>query len=141
MPCGNPIASVTNPAPSYPATAHQAQNIGFDGAPVKIGLDDIIAVEGRRTPDYTVAQRRFRFAFILVVGQGTEIPAADVTQVDTYRQQFEAFYAGASSNHATADTKLARSLKLSLAPAAGVLTGGAGTATLTLQTPPAVEAR
>src|SRR5205823_9235664 len=29
--------------------------------------------------------------------------------------------------------------KLSLAPAAGVLTGGAGTATLTLQTPPAVD--
>ena len=35
-----------------------------------------------------------------------------------------------------ADTTLKRSMKLSLYPNAGVVAGGTGTATLTLQTPP-----
>jgi uncharacterized protein (TIGR03437 family) len=133
------LFAVTNPSPNYSPLLHPLKNITFDGTPVKIGIDDIIAVEGRRTPDYTVAQRRFRFAFILVVAQGTEVPAADVTQADTYRQLFEGFYATASSNNGTADTTLKRSLKLSLFPAAGVLTGATGTATLTLETPPAAD--
>lgn len=133
------LFAVTNPSPNYSPLLHPLKNISFDGTPVKIGIDDIIAVEGRRTPDYTVAQRRFRFAFILVVAQGTEVPAADVTQADTYRQLFEGFYATASSSNAAADTTLKRSLKLSLFPAAGVLTGATGTATLTLETPPAAD--
>jgi uncharacterized protein (TIGR03437 family) len=133
------LFAVTNPSPNYSPLLHQLKNIAFDGTPVKIGIDDLIAVEGRRTPDSTVAQRRFRFGFILVVGQGTQVPAADVTQVDTYRQQFEGFYAAASSGNASADTTLKRSMKLSLFPAAGVLTGGSGTAALTLQTAPAAD--
>jgi uncharacterized protein (TIGR03437 family) len=133
------LFAVTNPSPNYSPLLHPAKNVRFDGTPVKIAIDDIIAVEGRRTPDYTVAQRRFRFAFILVVAQGIDVPAADVTQVDTYRQLFEGFYATASSNNAAADTTLKRSLKLSLFPAAGVLTGATGTATLMLQTPPPAD--
>ncbi|HXB74072.1 MAG TPA: hypothetical protein VNY05_37885 [Candidatus Acidoferrales bacterium] len=133
------LFAVTNPSPNYSPLLHQLKNITFDGTPVKIGIGDIIAVEGRRTPDSTVAQRRFRFAFILLVGQGTQVPATDVTQVDTYRQQFEGFYAAASSGNASADTTLKRSLKLSLFPAAGVLSGGSATATLTLQTAPAAD--
>jgi uncharacterized protein (TIGR03437 family) len=133
------LFAVTNPSPNYSPLLHPLKNVTFDGTPVKIGIDDLIAVEGRRTPDSTVAQRRFRFGFILVVAQGTQVPAADVTQVDTYRQQFEGFYGTASSGNASADTTLKRSLKLSLFPAAGVLTGGSGTATLTLQTAPAAD--
>jgi len=133
------LFAVTNPSPNYSPLLHQLRNVAFDGTPVKIGIDDIIAVEGRRTPDWTVAQRRFRFAFILVVAQGTQVPAADVTQVDTYRQQFEGFYATASSGNGSADTTLKRSMKLSLFPSAGVLTGGSGTAALTLQTAPAAD--
>src|SRR5260370_11263238 len=71
--------------------------------------------------------------------EGTGVPGGDVNQVDTYRQLFEGFYANASSNNATADTTLKRSLKLSLFPAVGVLTGATGTATLTLATPPAAD--
>ncbi|HMC62042.1 MAG TPA: hypothetical protein VKJ01_22805, partial [Candidatus Solibacter sp.] len=133
------LLAVTNPSPNYSPLLHPVKNVAFDGTPVRIGIDDIVSVEGRRTPDFTVAQRRFRFAFIMVVAQGTEVPAVDVTQVDTYRQLFEEFYATASSNNAAADTTLKHSLKLSLFPAAGVLTGATGTATLTLETPPTAD--
>ncbi len=115
---------------------HPQSGIAFDGARRNVGMGDILQVEGRRTPDYTIAQRRFRFAFIVVVAQGTQPSAADLAQVDTYRQRFEMFYAQASSNNAVADTTLKRSMKLSLYPNAGVVAGGSGTAALTLQTPP-----
>jgi uncharacterized protein (TIGR03437 family) len=119
---------------------HPIPEITFDGARRNISVSDIIKVEGRRTPDSTVAQRRFRFAFILVVAQGSQPSTADLTQVDTYRQQFELFYDQvASSNNAVADTTLKRSMKLSLYPNAGVVAGGTGTATLTLEAPPSSD--
>ena len=124
---------VTDYPSSISPLSHPLSGVAFDGARRNIGIDEIIQVEGRRTPDSTVAQCRFRFAFILVVAQGSQ-PSAD--QIDTYRQLFEAFYAQASSNNAVADTTLKRSMKLSLYPNAGVVAGGNGTAALNLQTPP-----
>jgi uncharacterized protein (TIGR03437 family) len=127
---------VTNYPSSISPLWHPLRGVAFDGARRNVAIDEILQVEGRRTPDYTVAQRRFRFAFILVVAQGSQPSSADLAQVDAYRQQFEAFYAQASSKNAVADTTLKRSMKLSLFPAAGVVAGGTGTAALTLQTPP-----
>ena len=104
---------------------HPKPEIPFDGERRNVSINDIIQVEGRRTPDSTVAQRRFRFAFILVVAQGSQPSADNLTQIDTYRQQFEVFYDQvASSNNAVADTSLKRSMKLSLYPNAGVVAGG-----------------
>jgi len=128
---------VTNYPYFISPVSHPLSGVGFDGTRRNVSINDIIQVEGRRTPDSTVAQRRFRFAFILVVAQGTQPSGADLAQIDTYRQQFEPFYDQvASSNNAVADTTLKRSMKLSLYPNAGVVAGGSGTATLTLQTPP-----
>jgi uncharacterized protein (TIGR03437 family) len=119
---------------------HPIPEIPFDGVRRNVSVNDIIQIEGRRTPDSTVAQRRFRFAFILVVAQGSQPSADNLTQLDTYRQQFEVFYNQvASSNNAVADTSLKRSMKLSLYPSAGVVAGGTGTATLTLEAPPSSD--
>jgi len=128
---------VSNPSPNYAATLHQYSGFAFNGTRHNVALGDVIQAVGRRTPDYTVAQRRYRFAFLLIVPQGSAPSAADLVQVDGYRQQFESFYARASSNHAVADTSLKRSLRLSWFPAAGVVAGTATTASLTVATPPA----
>ena len=133
------IFAITGYPPNVLPTFHPLKNFGIEGSRLNIAIDDIIQAEGRRTPDYTVAQRRYRFAFILVVAQGSLPAAEDVAQVETYRQQFEAFYAKAAENRATAETTLKHSLKLSLSPAAGVLAGATAAATLTLQTPPAAD--
>jgi uncharacterized protein (TIGR03437 family) len=131
---------VTN-YPSYISPLwHPKPEIPFDGERRNIGISEIIKVEGRRTPDSTVAQRRFRFAFILVVAQGSQPSTDDLMQIDTYRQQFEVFYDQvASSGNAVADTSLKRSMKLSLYPNAGVVAGGTGSATLTLRAPPSSD--
>ncbi len=130
---------VQNPSPSYAPTLHPLTGISFNGVRRNIAATDVAAAMGRRIPDDIVAQRRFRFAFILVVAAGTQPSAADLAKVDAFRQQFQAFYAQAASNNATADPTLRRSLKLSLYPAAGVVAGTTVSASLTVATPPAAD--
>jgi uncharacterized protein (TIGR03437 family) len=115
------------------------KNVNFSGRRRDIRIDDLIAAEGRRTPDHTLSQRRFRFAFVLVHEDG-EPPSEDAFEkVDRYRREFEAFYAQAAGNRATAVTTVRRSLNLSLFPATGLLTGGTTTASITLQEPAAAD--
>jgi uncharacterized protein (TIGR03437 family) len=133
------IFLVNNPSPNYAAAQHQLSGIAFDGARQNISVNDVISAEGRRTPDSTVAQRHFRFAFVLVVAQGTQPSASDLAQLDAYRQQFETFYANASSGRGAADTTLRRSMALSLSPASGVVVGRTARAALTVATPPAAD--
>jgi uncharacterized protein (TIGR03437 family) len=118
---------------------HPISGVSLSGDRLDISVDDVIAAEGRRTPDWTVAQRRYRFGFILLVPAGSTPPDSQVQQIDTYRQQFPAAYAKFATNNASADVTLNRSLKLSLFPAAGVIAGGTATATLTVATPPAKD--
>jgi hypothetical protein len=109
--------------------------VSFAGQRQDISVEDIIAAEGRRTPDSTVSQRRFRFAFILIVPQESTPSQADVNQLDTYRRQFEAYYGQATSGKATADTALRLSLRLSTFPAVGVFAGNTISASLSIQKP------
>jgi uncharacterized protein (TIGR03437 family) len=128
---------VADPSPNYPANLHPYSGVAFDGTRRDVSAGDLIRAVGRRTPGDTVAQRRFRFAFVLVTAAGAQPPAADVARVDAYRQQFEAFFGAAASGNSSADTTLRRAMKLSLFPWAGIPQGATGSATLTLQTPPA----
>lgn len=105
----------------------------FNGDRRDISIDEIIQAAGRRTPDYTVAQRHFRMGFVLIVKQGTTPPATELAQVEGYRSQFEAYYAQASGNRGHMDAKLRRALALSVWPAAGVLAGGSITAAVSIQ--------
>jgi uncharacterized protein (TIGR03437 family) len=127
--------------PSVSPLGHPQSGVGFTGDRLNISVNDVIQAMGRRTPDYTVAQHRFRFAFILLVPQGAQNSSFTdkVQQVETYRQQFVAAYTKFSSNLGAADTTLNRGMRLSLFPAAGVVAGGSATATLSLQTPPQAD--
>ena len=112
--------------------------VGFNGSRQNVAINQLIDTEGRRTPDYTVAQRNFRFAFILIVPAGQAPDAATIQQVDTYRTAFEAFFGTkATSNLASADTSLRRAVQFSGAPAMGILVGSPGVATLSLAAAPA----
>src|SRR5665647_2941503 len=64
---------------------HPASGVAFTGDRVNISVNDVIQAMGRRAPDYTVAQHRFRFGFILVVPQGAQNSSFtdQVQQVET----------------------------------------------------------
>jgi uncharacterized protein (TIGR03437 family) len=108
-------------------------DISFDGERVDVTADQMEQAEGRRTPDHTVAQRKFRFAFILVVAAGSEPSSTLLGQVDRYRSEFESFYARAANDRSTADTSLRRALQLSASPASGVLQGAAAPVSISIQ--------
>jgi uncharacterized protein (TIGR03437 family) len=117
--------------------ASRAPQVGmtFNGRRQNVLVDDIIAAEGRRTPDHTVAQRRFRFAFVLVVEPGTTPPQEQVAKVEAFRAAFESYFAKATANRASADTTLNRGVQVSAFPAAGIVANSTGTITITLDQP------
>jgi uncharacterized protein (TIGR03437 family) len=111
------------------------RGVTFNGQRRNVTVDELIEAEGRRAPDHTVAQRRFRMAIILLVREGTEPSADDLAQLDTLRSAFEATYARTTENRASIETGLRRNLELSIAPNAGMLAGSTLTATITLDRP------
>ncbi len=111
--------------------------IVFNGTRLDIPVNDVVKAAGRRTPDATVAQRNFRFAFIMVVDETADLSAgtpaaAAIAQVDGYRTAFESFYTKSTDFRATLSTTLRRSATLSLSPAAGVALNGTGLASIEL---------
>ncbi|MCZ2077260.1 MAG: hypothetical protein LC130_19960 [Bryobacterales bacterium] len=120
----SPTFLVENDGTSSVSASRAPQpGVAFGGRRRNISIQEIIQVEGRRTPDVTVSQRRFRFAFILIVPAGQDPKAEDLVKLETFRAEFERFYSEATSRRAIADASLARSLRLSVFPAAGVLEG------------------
>jgi uncharacterized protein (TIGR03437 family) len=114
--------------------------IGFSGSRLDVNIADVIQVAGRRIPDSTVAQRKFRFAFLLIVPAGSNLSdggtiQSAIAEVDRYRSEFEPFYATATGNRAIADTSIRQAATLSLAPFAGVVAGANGSASITLAAP------
>jgi uncharacterized protein (TIGR03437 family) len=127
--------------PSVSPLGHPQSGVAFTGSRLNISVNDVIQAVGRRTPDSTVAQHRFRFGFILLVPEGAQDSSFTnaVQQVETYRQQFATAYTRFSASLGAADTTLNRGVRLSLFPAAGVVAGGSATATLSLQAAPQAD--
>ncbi len=117
-------------------------NITMNGDRFDIGIEDVVATAGRRTPDSTVSQRAFRFAFLLIVEPDADLSSGSVganaiAQIDTYRQQFENYFHQVSDGRATADTRLLRSVQFSLHPNSGLVLGEQETAQVSLAQPAA----
>jgi uncharacterized protein (TIGR03437 family) len=128
------------PATFYVANARGVATFGlprvgvtFDGDRRDVSVQDVIAAVGRRTPDVTVSQRRFRFAFIVVTANGEEPTADQLAQLDAYRTQFESYFAKAASQNASADTSLKKAVHVSAFPAVGVAQGGTAPVRITLE--------
>ena len=113
---------VTKPGPGAPSGLPKV-NAGFNGTRRDVPLRELIIVIGPRIPDQTVAQRRFRFAFVLITASGKDPSAEEVAKLETFRQNFEEFYSRASSGRAVADTALRRSISVSGWPAVGMQSG------------------
>lgn len=109
--------------------------IAFNGARRDIAIEELIQAVGRRRPDHTVAQRRYRFAFLLVTPAGITPSDAQMAQLEAYRSLFGGFFERAASGRASAETSLRRALQFSAFPAAGVVNAGMIAATLSLDRP------
>lgn len=129
---------VENPtgAGSSAAGRPPQSNVSFNGRRKEIPLDLIIAAEGERRPDHTVSEKEFRFAFALIVPEGTtEVPADALEKIEQFRQVWGPYFEDIADGRVVASTELVRSLQLSAWPAGGVLSGGTGTVTVAIESP------
>lgn len=130
-----PDMFVVEDASIFSSSRAPQAGVSFNGVRRNIRVDELIETEGRRTPDHTVSQRHFRFAFVLVHAAGQMPSAEEIEQVDRYRREFEAFYGAATGGRATASTRLARRLGLSTFPASGLVPGGSAQAIISIERP------
>ncbi|MFN7923828.1 MAG: hypothetical protein U0Q16_27245 [Bryobacteraceae bacterium] len=129
-----PVFYVLNPSIGTGNRSPQS-GVSFNGIRRDVTIEELVQTEGRRVPDSTVSQRRFRLGFILVTPEGGDPSAADLEQLDAYRREFEPFFERATGGRATAETSLRGGLELSVWPASGVVAGGTATATVSLTKP------
>ena len=117
----DPVFLVTNASVSANRTPERG--VAFSGERLDVRVEDIIKAEGPRRPDHTVAQQRYRAAFLLVVPKGSEPSQNELDKLDRLRTQFEAYFRDSASGRAQMETSLRRALYVSAFPAAGVLQG------------------
>jgi uncharacterized protein (TIGR03437 family) len=123
------VENARNFSPVIKAAASAPQvGVSFDGSRLEVGLDSIIAAEGTRAPDSRVAQKTFRFAFLLMVSEGAQPSAATLAKIEEFRTRWEDYFEAAADRRATAQTDLVRLLHLSTWPAAGLVRGFTGRA-------------
>ena len=136
-----PKESVSPVFYAFPATVTANRppqaGVSFNGTRNNVSVDDIVAVVGRRTPDYTVSQRHFRYAFVLVTPGGRDPSAGELAQIEAFRNSFEQTYPRYTSNNASADAGLRKAVHVSTFPASGVAEGGRSTVTVELDAAPA----
>lgn len=107
--------------------------VRFNGQRRDVAVQELESIYGRRTPDHTVAQRRFRFAFI-VIGPDP-LPAAALAQVEGYRAAYAEAFQRYTQNRAFAEPEIRRELTLNVEPAAGVLATREITGRLSIRQP------
>ncbi len=108
---------------SMNSTRLPEKGVLLNGSRLDISMGGIIAAEGPRVPDHTIAQSRFRFAFILITAEGSEPSAEAIEQLETYRNEFEPYFNRVSDGRAWADTSIRQMLKVSAWPAIGLAAG------------------
>ncbi|MBI4481038.1 MAG: hypothetical protein HY651_13550 [Acidobacteria bacterium] len=107
-----PTFLVKDPSISLSPGTGPAVGVTFGGRRVNVAVDQIIAANGPRLPNYVTAPKRYNYAFILVVPRETQPSASEVAHLDRIRQDWEAFYAQATSSRSVASTALLRSLQI-----------------------------
>jgi uncharacterized protein (TIGR03437 family) len=111
--------------------------VSFDGTRRNVAVGDLIEAEGRRIPDHTVEQRRFRMAMILIVPEGTTARPEDLALMERYRDAIESAWPRYTGGRGALDVNLRKAIRLSVEPAAGVVAGTSTAIGITLQQAPA----
>jgi len=128
-----PVFLVTNATVS--GNRSPQRGVAFHGQRLDVRVEDIIAAEGPRRPDHTVAQRRFRAAFLLVVPKGFQVADEDLQKLERLREAFENYYRESAGGRAQIETTLRRALHVSAFPAAGVFQGSSIPVTIAIEKP------
>jgi hypothetical protein len=101
-----PFFYVESPNSSHVREDAPQIGVTFSGTRRDVLIDDVIAIEGQRSPSSSESPRVHRQAFILLVSSGRSTDAAQVAKVDNIRRAWEPFFSQATENRMTAITRL-----------------------------------
>ena len=95
-------------SPNSTHAKDDAPQIGvtFSGTRRDFLIDDVIAVNGQRSPTSADATKTHRQAFIYVVSSGRNLDSGQVAKLDNIRKQWETFFVQATDGRMTAVTRL-----------------------------------
>jgi hypothetical protein len=93
---------------STTSTAESAPRVGvtFTGTRRDVLINDIIEVMGARSPSADNSPKVIRQAFVYVVSRNRTADPSAIAKIDRFRRAWEPFYAQATGNRGTADTRL-----------------------------------
>jgi hypothetical protein len=93
---------------STTATAESSPRVGvtFSGTRRDVLINDIIEVMGARSPSADNSPKVIRQAFIYLVSRNRTTDPTAIAKIDRFRRAWEPFYAQATGNRGTADTRL-----------------------------------
>jgi hypothetical protein len=83
-------------------------NDNFFGTRVDVSLSQVIAAEGPRDPDWTVAPKTLKTAFLVLGKRGQPVSQASAAKVKKFRKQWQPFFRQATDGNGTVKTKLKR---------------------------------
>jgi hypothetical protein len=104
-----PFFYVENPTNMSSArTRESAPEVGvtFNGTKRELLIDDVIAINGPRTPSAAESARVHRQAFVYLVSAGRSADSAQVSKLDDIRRAWEAFFLQATDGRMQAVTTL-----------------------------------
>jgi len=81
-------------------------NQSFTGTRRDVLIDDVIAINGARSPTSDVSPHTFRQAFIYIVSNGRTADSALVAKLDRIRSQWETFFGTATEGRMAGNTRL-----------------------------------
>ena len=100
------VASPTNVLRDRDRDSAPEIGVTFNGTRRDVLIDDVIAINGARTPSAAESTRVHRQAFVYVVGAGRDVDPAQVAKVDRIRRQWQEFFAAATEGRMSAETRL-----------------------------------
>ena len=104
----------------------------FNGRRFDVSIDDVIAVTGPRVPDAGLAQRNYRFGFVLVQSANDPLPSELLASVARYRSQWTSYWKLITGGRSTAEVEQARAVSVSFWPQAEIQLGAILDATVSI---------
>ena len=103
-----PTFFYVEPTPPTTQSRSDAPQIGVSitGTRRDVLVDDVIAINGPRSPTSDASSRVHRQAFIYIVSNGRSLDSGQVAKLDRIRTQWEGFFQQATENRMTANTRL-----------------------------------
>jgi hypothetical protein len=94
--------------PNSPKAKSDAPQVGvsFTGTRRDVLVDDVIAINGARSPSADASPKVFRQAFIYILGNGHTLDSSQVSKLDGIRTQWESFFSQATEGKMSAVTRL-----------------------------------